>query len=190
MHRTVKSALAIVVTVGIGIPLWRFGIAISDAPPPAPPRELGPVPVSLVEVKGEPLELGITVHGNLFAHERAVVSSELTARIEGVHPGWRPGGEFAEGETLVHLDEETSPTEETDATTLASMLGAVIEDIDFDMAQGEADGMDGFLSSEAKEERKKRLYARKEKILGAKGLVRGAAASRDSVRNTRLKTSG
>jgi RND family efflux transporter MFP subunit len=106
MNRTVKSALAIAVTVGIGIPLWRFGIALESDPPPAPPRDLGAVPVGLLELREQTLPLGITVHGNLVPHERVIVSAELTGRIEAVHEGWRPGARFAEGELLVALDEE------------------------------------------------------------------------------------
>ena len=133
MNRTTKSALAIAITLGIGVPLWYFGIAVEHEPPTVPPRDLGPVPVSVVAVEPRSLAIEVVAYGNLRARERVVVSSEVSGRIDGVHPGWRPGAHFAANDELVRLDRETAGLDVLAARASRDETGAAVTSAEIEL---------------------------------------------------------
>ena len=50
MNRTLQSALAILLIVGLSLPVWYFVVAVEQEPPRAAVRDLGPIPVRAVRL--------------------------------------------------------------------------------------------------------------------------------------------
>jgi len=104
MNRTLQSALAILLIVGISLPVWYFVVAVEREPPRAAVRDLGPIPVRTVRLERSRRVPTIEVFGSLEARRRALISSKVGARIESVHEDWEPGALVSEGQMLVQLD--------------------------------------------------------------------------------------
>ncbi len=104
MRRTFQSLVAIVVILGIGLPVWYWIVAGAPQPPAAPPADLGPVPVQVQRVAPSDLALEVAVYGTLLPRRRVTLASELAGRIGRVHPGWVQGAEVQAGDELVALD--------------------------------------------------------------------------------------
>jgi multidrug resistance efflux pump len=106
MNRTLQSTLAILLVMGGGAALWKLVRALEAPPPPSPPRELGPVPVSLIEVVPRELVIELDAFGNLEARRVVTLTPEVSGRIVAVLERWRPGETVEEGELLVRVDPE------------------------------------------------------------------------------------
>ncbi|MCZ6596365.1 MAG: hypothetical protein O7B99_01870, partial [Planctomycetota bacterium] len=106
MKRTVQSLLAILVILGVGVPLWTFVIAVAPEPPQAPPRDLGPVPVAVEPVAPRDIQLEVEVYGTLLPLRRMAIACELGGRIETLYPDWRPGARVVAGTELIALEQE------------------------------------------------------------------------------------
>jgi len=104
MNRTLQSALAILLILGLSFAVWHFVVAVEADPPRAMVRDLGPIPVRTVRLERSPRVPTVEVFGSLEARRRALVSSKVGARIESVHEDWAPGVVVSEGQVLVLLD--------------------------------------------------------------------------------------
>lgn len=105
-NHTLRSGLVVLVLLGVGIPLWYRFAAARPAPPTAPPRDLGPVPVAVRKIEPARVEVAIEAYGTLLAAREVSIALEVAGRIAEVHPDWRPGGSAEAGEVLVALDPE------------------------------------------------------------------------------------
>ncbi len=104
MNHTKKSALAILLIVGLSVPTWFLVVAVEHDPPRAAVRDLGPIPVRSLRLERLERTPLVEVFGNLEARRRAVITAGVTARIVSVDETWQPGAQVAKGQVLVRLD--------------------------------------------------------------------------------------
>ncbi len=137
MNRTLQSSLAIAGVLTVGLGLWYGVVAIEVAPPPAPPRHVGPVPVDTAVVEPRELVLSIDTFGNLESRRRVTLSSEVAGRIEFVHAGWRPGAIVEAGEVLVRLQSRLFELDVEAAEAAVAEADAAIESAEVDGRRAE-----------------------------------------------------
>jgi len=104
MNRTLQTILAIALVLGLGLPLWKFVVAVEELPPRTPPRDLGPTPVQVRAILPQEVVLSVEAYGNLEPRRRLAITAEIAGRITRVFEAWRPGAPVAAGELLVALD--------------------------------------------------------------------------------------
>ncbi|HED64918.1 MAG TPA: efflux RND transporter periplasmic adaptor subunit [Planctomycetes bacterium] len=104
MHKRAVSTIAILVILGLGALAWFALGAGENVAVPAPPRELGPVPVRTLPLTGRDLAVEVEAHGTLVARREAVLALEVSGRIERVADAWRVGARIEAGTELVALD--------------------------------------------------------------------------------------
>ena len=102
--RSLETVVALAVIALLFFTLWVRVISVVEEPRPAPPMDLGAVPVTLRDLAAEPIELTLDLRGTLAPVRRAAVAVETPGRLVEVAPGWRAGRAVEAGELLARVD--------------------------------------------------------------------------------------
>jgi len=147
MNRTLQSFLAILAVSASGYGLWAYVVAVEEPPPPAPPRQVGPVPVQTRLVVPRDLVIEVDAFGSLEPRRQVTLLPEVSGRIVQVLERWRPGALVEEGELLVGIQRDLFEIEVQAAEAL--------------LAEAEA----GIATAEAEQRRAERALAKARETL-------------------------
>ena len=136
-----RSAETLVALAGIAVLfalLWVKVISVVEPPRPAPPMDLGPVPVVLELLEPRDLVRHLDLQGTLTPQRRAALALESSGRVVEVLPGWRAGRAVEAGELLARVD--PAPTSLARATAVAERdrVAATRDAAAVDLARAEA----------------------------------------------------
>ncbi|MFT7462054.1 MAG: HlyD family secretion protein [Pseudohongiellaceae bacterium] len=103
-RRSLESLFALVVIAAAFGLVWTKVINVEKPVRAAPPLDVGPVPVTVVELQEQSLPLEVRAYGTLEPLRRVALTSELMGRVAKVLADWRPGAEVQQGTSLLVLD--------------------------------------------------------------------------------------
>jgi len=104
MPRTLVSLILTVAFLIVGAVGYRWVVESAPEAPPAPPRELGSVPVTTRLLALGPATLTVHGYGTLLASRTASIAPEVGGVLVAVHDGWRTGAAVEQGTELFAVD--------------------------------------------------------------------------------------
>ncbi|MEE8469519.1 MAG: efflux RND transporter periplasmic adaptor subunit [Planctomycetota bacterium] len=104
MPRTLVSLIVTVAFLLVGALGYRWVVQSAPQVPPAPPRDLGAVPVTTRLLALGPATLTVHGYGTLLASRTARIAPEVGGVLVAVHDGWRTGAAVAAGTELFAVD--------------------------------------------------------------------------------------
>ena len=104
IKRSFETIVALgVIAVLFGF-IWKAVISVKPEISSAPPMDLGPVGVTVLDLEATAYDLTVDAYGTLAPLRRLAISVEGAGRIDHVSPNWKMGAIVPAGELLISLD--------------------------------------------------------------------------------------